>query len=204
MVVVIVMSCGLGAQIDDSVSVQTTEEPGCEGMKQAYFASGCFWCVEAIFESVRGVCEAVSGYAGGSEQNPTYAQVSAGRTGHTETVEVWYDPQVVSYETLLQVFYGSHDPTTVNGQHPDYGKQYRSAIFYQDEEERLLAESAKKEASKRYSTPVATEVVQLTRFWKAEAYHQNYEQRNPGDGYVRKVSVPRLNRFKEKHPELLK
>ncbi len=175
-----------------------------ENMKRAYFASGCFWCVEAVYESVHGVHEAISGYAGGDEANPTYAQVSAGMTGHTETVEVIYDPREVSYETLLKVFYASHDPTTVNGQHPDYGRQYRSAIFYTNEVEMRLAREAKAEVQKGYEKPVVTEIEPLKRFWPAESYHQDYEENNPNNPYVRRVSIPRLNRFKEAMPEVLK
>ena len=173
---------------------------------KAYFASGCFWCVEAIFESVNGVAEAVSGYAGGDEKNPTYRQVGNGSTGHTETVEVYYDPEVVSYETLVKVFYGSHNPTTVNGQHPDYGTQYRSAIFYQNDEEKKIAETFKAnlEKSGEYSKPIATEISKLKKFYKAEEYHQDYERLNPNQPYVKAVSIPRLNRFKAKFPELLK
>jgi peptide-methionine (S)-S-oxide reductase len=175
-------------------------------LSTAYFASGCFWCVEAVFESVRGVEEAVSGYAGGNKQNPTYRQIGTGQTGHSETVEVYYDPKVVSYETLVKVFYGSHNPTTVNGQHPDYGSQYRSIIFYQNDEEKKIAESfkAKLAASGKYDQPIATEIVPLVKFWKAEDYHQDYERLNPDNGYVRNVSVPRLRKFQKKFPELLK
>ena len=173
---------------------------------KAYFASGCFWCVEAIFESVRGVEEAVSGYAGGEELNPTYEQVSRGETGHAEAVEVYYDPELVSYATLVEVFYGSHDPTTVNGQHPDYGTQYRSMIFYQNEVEKKIAEDykAKLEASEEYDKPLATEIVPLKKFWVAEDYHQDYEKKNPNQPYVRSVSIPRLKKFQAKYPELLK
>lgn len=173
---------------------------------KAYFASGCFWCVEAIFESVRGVEEAVSGYAGGDEPNPTYEQVSSGRTGHAEAVEVYYDPDLVSFETLVEVFYGSHDPTTVNGQAPDFGTQYRSMIFYQNEEEKKIAEDykAQLEASGKYNQPIATEIVPFTKFWEAEDYHQDYEKKNPNQPYVKSVSVPRLKRFQAKYPELLK
>lgn len=175
-----------------------------DGFSRAYFASGCFWCVEAIFESVRGVEEVISGYAGGSEENPTYDAVSAGRTGHTESVVVIYDAQAVSYTTLLEVYYGSHDASTVNGQHPDYGRQYRSAIFYTTDEERSMAESAKAKAQGEYRDPVATEIVSYSRFWEAEAYHQDYERLNPGNPYVQKVSIPRLERFKSRFPDLLK
>lgn len=199
----LLISCSLAPESSAVVAPQGYDGPD-EGLSRAYFASGCFWCVEAIFESVEGVKEAVSGYAGGKEKNPTYQQVSAGRTGHTETVEVIYDPNVVSYETLLEVYYGSHDPTTVNGQHPDFGRQYRSAIFYQTDEERIAAEKAKTQAGEQHRAPIATEITPLTTFWPAEGYHQDYERRNPNDSYVRAVSIPRLNRFKQRFPHLLK
>ena len=172
----------------------------------AYFASGCFWCVEAIYESVRGVEEAISGYSGGTEKNPTYRQVGGGNTSHAEAVAVYYDPEVVDFRTLVKVFYGSQDPTTVNGQHPDYGPQYRSIIFYANAEERTIAEEEKAalEASGLYSEPIATEISAFTKFWEAEDYHQDYEKLNPGNPYVQKVSIPRLRRFQQKFPELLK
>ena len=175
-------------------------------LSKAYFASGCFWCVEAVFESVKGVKEAVSGYSGGHKENPTYRQIGTGLTGHSETVEVYYDPKVVSYETLVKVFYGSHDPTTVNGQHPDYGTQYRSIIFYQNEEEKKIAETFKAglEASGEFDQPIATEIVPFEKFWKAEEYHQDYERLNPNNGYIQNVSIPRLRKFQKKFPELLK
>lgn len=175
-------------------------------LSTAYFASGCFWCVEAIYESVDGVEEAVSGYAGGTEKNPTYQQVGSGRTGHAETVKVYYDPKVVSYLTLVKVYYGSQDPTTVNGQSPDFGTQYRSIIFYQNEEEKIIAEGYKAgiEESGQFDKPIATEIVPFVKFWEAEGYHQNYEKLNPNNPYVRGVSVPRLKRFQAKYPELLK
>ncbi|BDS12424.1 peptide-methionine (S)-S-oxide reductase MsrA [Aureispira anguillae] len=177
-----------------------------EELSKAYFASGCFWCVEAVFESVKGVEEAVSGYSGGPEKNPTYEQVGAGKTGHAEAVEVYYDPAVVSYETLVKVYYGSHNPTTVNGQHPDFGTQYRSVIFYTNDNEKKIAETFKAnlDASGEYGAPIATEIVAFEKFWPAEDYHQNYERLNPNNSYVRNVSIPRLNRFKAKFPELLK
>lgn len=174
--------------------------------KKAYFASGCFWCVEAVFESVKGVEEAISGYSGGPEDNPTYKQVSAGQTGHAEAVEVYYDPEVVSFATLLEVYYGSHDPTTVDGQAPDFGRQYRSVIYYTSEEEKNLAEEfkAKLDQSGEYSEPIATEIVAFDKFWRAEEYHQNYEKLNPNQPYVKSVSIPRLRRFQKKFTHLLK
>lgn len=192
------------APISNEVNVQPAKD--LSGLETAYFASGCFWCVEAIYESVYGVEEAISGYAGGTQKNPTYQQVGAGRTDHAEALEVYYDPAKVDFRTLVKVFYGSQDPTTVDGQHPDYGKQYRSIIFYQNEEERMIAEEEKKllGESGMYDKPIATEISALTTFWKAEDYHQDFERLNPNQSYVRAVSVPRLNRFKQKFPELLK
>ena len=173
--------------------------------KVAYFASGCFWCVEAIFESVRGVEEAVSGYAGGHTKKPTYQTIGTGRTGHSETVAVYYNPQKVSFKTLVDVFYGSHDPTTVNGQHPDYGSQYRSIAFYSNDTEKKIIENAIAKLNKEvYNGKIVTEVTKHTKFYEAEEYHQDFERRNPNQGYVKAVSVPRLNKFKKKFPELLK
>jgi peptide-methionine (S)-S-oxide reductase len=172
--------------------------------KVAYFASGCFWCVEAVFESVRGVEEAVSGYAGGHTTNPTYQRIGTGRTGHAETVAVYYDPQKVSYKTLVTVFFGSHDPTTVNGQHPDYGTQYRSIAFYQNKREKQVLEKYIAGLSKVYKRKIATEVLPFKKFYKAEEYHQNYERLHPDNPYVKNVSIPRLNKFKRKFPQLLK
>ncbi|AWV98753.1 peptide-methionine (S)-S-oxide reductase MsrA [Arcticibacterium luteifluviistationis] len=169
----------------------------------AYFASGCFWCVEAIYESLEGVKEVVSGYSGGKEKNPTYQQVGSHKTGHTEAVEVYYDPTVISFATLVKVFYGSQDPTTV-GQQPDFGDSYRSVIFYKNAEEKTIADAAKAAIAKDYKKPIVTEIVPFEKFWKAEDYHQNYEKLNPNQPYVRSVSIPRLNRFKAKFPELLK
>ena len=175
-------------------------------MEVAYFASGCFWCVEAVFESVEGVGEVISGYAGGEASTANYQLVSAGRTKHTEAVEVFYNADIVSYETLLKVFFGSQDPTTLNQQGPDRGTQYRSSIFYQNEEERIASENYIKELeeAKVYDAPITTEVVPYVAFYDAEEYHQDFERKNPNQGYVRAVSVPRLKKFQAKYPELLK
>lgn len=173
---------------------------------KAYFASGCFWCVEAVFESVKGVNEVVSGYSGGEASTATYAQVGGGLTGHAESVEVYYDPNTVSYETLLKVFFGSHDPTTLNQQGPDRGTQYRSAIFYQTDQEKKAAEKyiAELKESGKFKGEITTELSLLKAFYPAEDYHQDYERLHPDQPYVRSVSIPRLNAFKAKFPELLK
>lgn len=174
-----------------------------EGLSKAYFASGCFWCVEIIYENVKGVEEAVSGYSGGHTKNPTYRQVGSGTTGHAEAVEIHYDPDVVSYETLVKVYYGSQDATTV-GQRPDYGSAYRSMIYYQNEEEKAIAEKWKSKVAGDYNDPIVTEIVPFEIFWDAEDYHQDYERKNPNQPYVVGVSIPRLKRFQAKFPELLK
>jgi peptide-methionine (S)-S-oxide reductase len=175
------------------------------GLSKAYFASGCFWCVEEVFESVKGVKEAKSGYAGGKKLNPTYEEVGSGRTGHAEAVEVYYDSKVIDFKTLVKVFYGSQDPTTI-GQNPDFGNQYRSVIFYNNAEEKAIAEAAKAEIAKsgQYKKPIVTEITKLDKFYIAEDYHQDYVRNNPTQPYVVGVSVPRFERFKKKYPELLK
>ena len=176
-----------------------------ENDKVAYFASGCFWCVEAIFESVEGVSEAVSGYAGGHTKNPSYQTIGTGRTGHAEAVAVYYNSKKVPFKTLVDVFFGSHDPTTKNGQHPDYGSQYRSIAFYNTNEEKEIIDAAVNSLNKEvYNNKIVTEVTKLSKFHEAEEYHQDYEKRNPYNSYVRNVSVPRLKKFQKKFPKLLK
>lgn len=173
----------------------------------AYFASGCFWCVEAIFESVKGVKEAVSGYAGGTEENPTYQQVGGGMTSHAEAIEVYYDPNLISFTQLVQVFFGSHDPTLLNRQGPDRGPQYRSVAFYQTEEEKAIIEAymgALTDQNVYDGDPITTQVTELTKFWVAEDYHQDYEKKHPKNSYITNVSIPRLNRFKKNFGEYLK
>lgn len=172
----------------------------------AYFASGCFWCVEAIFESVKGVAEVHSGYSGGPEKNPTYEEVAYGRTGHAEAVEVYYDPEMISFTQLVQVFFGSHDPTSLNRQGPDRGAQYRSVAFYKDGEQKKIITDyiALLEEKQLYGRPIVTQVVEFDKFYKAEDYHQDYERNNPNNSYIRNVSIPRLNRFKENFKSYLK
>jgi peptide-methionine (S)-S-oxide reductase len=189
----------------DSQPMPQTDSAGLDDYATAYFASGCFWCVEAVFESVRGVKEAVSGYSGGDQDMPSYGEVSSGSTGHAESVKVYYDPDVVSYKTLIRVYYGSQDPTTY-GQAPDLGSQYRSIIFYQNDKEREIAEAYRDSlsASGAYSDSIVTEIVPFERFWPAEDYHQNYVRLHPNKSYVRNVSIPRLREFQAKYPGLLK
>nr|WP_299384860.1 peptide-methionine (S)-S-oxide reductase MsrA [Allomuricauda sp.] len=180
--------------------------PDLKKYETAYFASGCFWCVEAIFESVKGVAEVHSGYSGGSEKNPTYEEVAYGRTHHAEAVEVYYDPEVISFTQLVQVFFGSHDPTSLNRQGPDKGAQYRSIAFYKNEEQKkiILDYMEVLESSNVYGRPIVTQVVPFEKFYKAERYHQDFERRNPNNSYIRNVSIPRLNKFKENFKSYLK
>ena len=149
-------------------------------MEKATFAGGCFWGVEHLFNEIPGVIEAVSGYEGGSVDNPTYEQVCTGRTGHAETVEVTYDPTKVTYEQLLNEFWNIHDPTTLNRQGPDVGFQYRSAIFFHGPEQEKAALKSKEEAQKFFKRPIVTQIVPATHFWRAEEYHQRYFDKHQG------------------------
>lgn len=183
--------------------VETEEYINPDKLTKAYFASGCFWCVEAIYESVKGVQEVYSGYSGGHTQNPTYASSNTGKTGHAEAVEVIYDSSIVSFKELVEVYYGSQNIEQVNGQGNDRGSQYRSIIFYSDASEKAIIEAKIAELKKQGLKPAA-EVKKFEKFWIAEDYHQNYERLNPDQPYIRSVSRPRLYRFKAKYPELLK
>ncbi|UAB74379.1 peptide-methionine (S)-S-oxide reductase MsrA [Mesoflavibacter sp. SCSIO 43206] len=180
------------------------EVPLKNGLAKAYFASGCFWCVEAVYESVKGVNEAISGYSGGYTQNPTYEISNTGLTGHAEAVEVIYDPKVVSFSTLVDVYFASQNPTQVNGQGPDRGSQYRSIIFYQNEAQKKIIEEKKAALAKQLNATIAAEVYPFQKFWKAEDYHQNYEKLHPENPYIQNVSIPRLKKFQAKMPEVLK
>lgn len=174
-----------------------------KGMQRAYFASGCFWCVEAVFESVKGVKEVYNGYSGGHTKNPTYELSNTGTTGHAEAVEVIYDATVISFKDLVDVYFGSQNIEQVNGQGNDIGSQYRSIAFYQNEDEKKIIE-AKIEALTKVGFKVASEVMEFEKFWMGEDYHQDYEKLHPNNGYIKAVSIPRLNKFKKKFPELLK
>ncbi|KAA3645904.1 MAG: peptide-methionine (S)-S-oxide reductase [Bacteroidetes bacterium] len=201
-----VVSCANSNEENKTKKTQQTVELQNPNLKAAYFASGCFWCVEAVFQSVKGVKDAVSGYAGGESKNPTYEQVSSGNSKHAEAVKVIYDPLQIDYETLLKVFFGSHDPTTLHRQGPDRGPQYRSIAFYQTDAEKKMIENyiSTLEKNKSFSAPIVTEIKKFDVFWEAEEYHQEYESLHPENPYVQSVSIPRLNRFKAKFPELQK
>jgi peptide-methionine (S)-S-oxide reductase len=170
----------------------------------ATFAAGCFWHEEALFESVKGVQEAISGYAGGTTANPTYEDVETGQTGHAETVNVYYDPKEVNYATLVKVFFAGQDPTQVNGQGPDHGTQYRSIAFYRNDAEKQAIENEMKAIASNYKKPIATQVMPFKKFWTAEDYHQNYIEHNPESGYVQYVSIPEIKDFQKQYPQLVK
>jgi peptide-methionine (S)-S-oxide reductase len=172
----------------------------------AVFAGGCFWGVEAVFERLKGVSEAVSGYAGGTKKNPDYEQVSSGRTGHAESVKVTYDPSQISYGQLLQVFFSvAHDPTTLNRQGPDEGTQYRSAIFYTDDEQKRVAEAYIKQLNdaKVFRKPIVTQVTPLNGFYAAEGYHQHYFDHHPNEAYIVYNDAPKVRELQKQFPELL-
>lgn len=198
------VSCGSTTAENNQNKAQEQTIP--PGDKVAYFASGCFWCAEAVFESVKGVEEAISGYSGGKSPNPTYRKVSSGSTDYAEAVKVIYDPMKISYKTLLTVFFDSQNPTTPNQQGPDRGTQYRSIAFYQNTTEKAAIEEYIDSLNKTkvYSQPIVTQVIPFERFWRAEDYHQNYEKNHPNEPYIQSVSIPRIERFKTKRPELLK
>ncbi len=166
-------------------------------MEKATLGGGCFWCLEALFVQIPGVKKVISGYAGGSTPNPSYEEVCGGRTGHAEVVQVSFDPEIVSYWEILDLFWRGHDPTTLNRQGHDVGTQYRSVIFYHDETQRLQAEESKAalEAAKLYNAPVVTEIVPLRAFYPAEDYHQDYYARNPDAPYCTYVIRPKLERL---------
>ncbi|MGJ8592175.1 MAG: peptide-methionine (S)-S-oxide reductase MsrA [Aquaticitalea sp.] len=186
------------------MTAEPVEVPVQNGLASAYFASGCFWCVENIYEHVKGVKEVISGYSGGHTENPTYESSNTGRTGHAEAVEVIYDPNTVSFATLVDVYFGSQNVTQVNGQGNDRGSQYRSIIFYQNDEQKRIIDEKKSALAKKLNETIAAEVYPFQKFWDAEDYHQDYEKKHPNDGYIVNVSVPRYERFKAKFPVLVK
>lgn len=172
----------------------------------ATLAGGCFWCLEAVYDELRGVESVVSGYAGGSVDNPTYGQVCAETTGHAEVVQIEFDPAEVSFRELLEVFFAIHDPTTLNRQGADVGSQYRSAVFYHTPEQKETAERVIEElsAAKLWDAPIVTEIAPLEKFYPAEDYHQEYYRTNPDQGYCRAVVAPKVSKFRKAFLEKLK
>lgn len=172
----------------------------------ATFGSGCFWCTQAVFQRLAGVEKVISGYSGGHIDHPTYEQVCTGTTGHAESIQITYDPSKISYDQLLEVFWKMHDPTTKNRQGNDVGPQYRSVIFYHDEEQKRLAESykSKLESEHIWNHPIVTEIVPYTKFWPAEDYHQNYYEKHPTQGYCSLVITPKIDKFRKIFKDRLK
>jgi peptide-methionine (S)-S-oxide reductase len=195
-----ILSCNSNAQ-----TKKLSLEPK-KGQAIAVFAEGCFWCSEHVFEAVVGVDEAISGYAGGTTKNPSYEQVGSNNTGHAEAIAVYYDPNVISFKELVNVFFASQDPTTPNQQGPDRGSSYRSIAFYKNAAEKKIIEDKIKEltANKVFANPIVTEVKPVTDFYEAEDYHQDYVKHNPNQPYVKGVSVPRYNKFKKTYKGKLK
>ena len=192
------------AKQDAIINAKAIEVPLQNDLAKAYFASGCFWCVEAVYESMNGVTEVINGYAGGYTENPTYQLSNTGRTGHAEAVEVLYDPTIVSFSTLLEVYFGSQDVTQIDGQGPDNGSQYRSIIFYQNQDQKDEIINKIKQLTKELNVNIAAEVYPFLKFWKGEDYHQNYERLHPNNSYIRNISIPRLRKFQRKFKHLLK
>lgn len=188
------------------ILVGSTELKAQKSMKQATFGAGCFWCVEAIFQRVKGVEKIESGYSGGSVKNPTYEQVCTGKTGHAEVIRIEYDESIVSFETLLEVFWHTHDPTTLNQQGADVGTQYRSVIFFHDDEQKELAIASRKKTneSKLWADSIVTQINPLINYYKAENYHQDYYNNNPNQGYCSYVIAPKVAKFIKQYKYLLK
>jgi peptide-methionine (S)-S-oxide reductase len=193
----LLVSCGQTQPGNLKIPVATSTSPAAREAV-ATFAEGCFWHSEIVFQSLAGVRDAVSGYAGGTTKNPSYESVSTGRTGHAESVQVYYDPTKISFATLVNAFFASQDPTQVNRQGNDVGTEYRSIAFYRNESERSIIEQAisQLKASGKYSKPIATEVKPFTAFYPAEAYHQEYISHHPDNPYVQNVSIPDFRHFK--------
>ncbi len=188
------------------VDQNTNDKSSSSAREVATLAGGCFWCLEAVYDEIKGVQDVVSGYAGGHVENPTYQQVSSGRTGHAEVVQLTFDPRVISYREILEVFFSIHDPTTPNRQGADIGPQYRSAIFYHTPEQKAVAEQIIREldAQRLWKNPIVTQVEPLDRFYPAEDYHQEYFARNPLQPYCRVVIAPKVAKFRKEHVERLR
>ncbi len=214
-----VSGCSMLGGKNEKVSMNSDENKKISGEKMtaadkrdttkyesAVLAGGCFWCIETIFQDLKGVEKVESGYSGGATSNPTYKEVCEGNTGHAEVVRITFDPAVISYEQLLTVFFHIHNPTTLNRQGADAGTQYRSAIFYTNDEQKTSAEKviADITASKLWDDPIVTEVTAFDKFYKAEDYHQDYYNNNPNQGYCSVVIAPKVKKFYKEFPQLLK
>jgi peptide-methionine (S)-S-oxide reductase len=201
-------SCAGCEEAKTHINKQEKNKMSAEDIKTetATFGSGCFWCTEAIFERVNGVLDVISGYAGGHVNNPTYEEVCNGTTGHAECTQIIFNPDVISYDELLEIFWKTHDPTTLNRQGNDVGTQYRSVIFYHNEDQKQKAEYYKKklEDEKIWKDPIVTEISPMTKFYAAEKYHQDYYENNPYQGYCSFVITPKVEKFEKVFKDKLK
>lgn len=183
----------------------TKEEISNEGLEVATFGAGCFWCVEAIFQELKGIESVTSGYIGGHTSNPTYKDVSSGKTGYAEVARIIFDPEIISFEELLEVFWTTHDPTTLNRQGHDEGTQYRSGVWYHNAKQKKLAEESKSSfATKLWNESIVTEISPITKYYRAEDYHQNYYNNNPNQGYCMAIINPKVIKFRKKFKSKLK
>lgn len=173
-------------------------------MEKALLGGGCFWCIEAVYNRVDGVQSAISGYAGGARKNPSYEQVCSGATGHAEVVEITYDPAIITYEEILDIFWAIHNPTTLNAQGADRGTQYRSIIYYYDEEQKVKALRSIQNGQNDWADPIVTELSPVPEFFEAEAYHQNYYTEHPTQGYCYAVIAPKIQKFMDKFGDKVK
>jgi len=202
----VLLSCNLSADEKSKNKIITENIKSMEGLELATFGNGCFWCTEAIFEQLEGVTKVESGYAGGAVKNPSYKEVCTGNTGHAEVIRLTYNPKIISYRELLDVFFNTHDPTTLNRQGADVGTQYRSAIFYHNEEQKAEAEQmiADLEKENVFDSKIVTEITPVNNYYVAENYHQDYYNNNKNQGYCRAVINPKLEKFVKKYKSKLK
>ena len=201
-----VVACGQTDKPSANKKMQNPINEQNSDLETATLGAGCFWCIEAIFQQVKGVHSVVSGYTGGHVKNPSYKEVTSGRTGHAEVAQLKFDPKVIKFEEILEIFWQTHDPTTLNRQGNDVGTQYRSAVFYHNEEQKKLAEFYKKELDKSgaFNALIVTEITPIQEFYVAEDYHQNYYNLNSNQGYCTYVIKPKLEKFKKAFSEKLK
>ncbi|MCE7864682.1 MAG: peptide-methionine (S)-S-oxide reductase [Bacteroidetes bacterium CHB5] len=196
----------LGVMLGLTVSAQTNSQNKMKELETATLGSGCFWCTEAFFLRVKGIESVVSGYSGGKVKNPTYREVTTGLTGHAEVVQITFDPQVITFAEVLEIFWNTHDPTTLNKQGADEGTQYRSVVFYHTEAQKRTAEAYKIQLDKSgaFKNPIVTEITAFSEFYKAEDYHQNYYALNPNQGYCQYVIRPKVEKFNKQFASKLK
>lgn len=199
-------SCGSAMEADNTQIMDGKDTSSSNGLESATLGAGCFWCIEAVYLELKGVKSVVSGYAGGHVDKPSYEEICRGTTGHAEVARIVYDPKVISFDELLEVFWQIHDPTTLNRQGNDVGTQYRSVIFYHTDEQKNSAEKYKMQldTSGAWDKPIVTEISPLTNFFPAENYHQNYYNNNPNQGYCRFVIAPKMDKFRKVFREKLK